>query len=935
MHRSLQPLLLALLLVAGATALQAQYADPIWIRGGNPTPVVSLVYSPNGQFIASVGFDGAIKVWDIASSRVYRTFIGANATSVSFFPDNTKLASGSVDGTVKIWNINTGAQVLSFAGHNGKVSGVAVTSNGASIATAGGDNLAKLFNATTGVVQQTFTGHTGPVLSVSLSADGQKVLTGAQDKSVRLWNAANGSLVRTWNDTNSRSYVVISDDGKYIAYAGGQCFFTSTGCGVNIYDANTGAEVKRFTGGSGPHRLDVQGVAYSSNGKYIASAGLDGNVYVYRADSVNLTPAVRIRHAFGPRAYAAANACRFSPDNKYLASGGDDKVLRIWDITTGSSSLIVDSSNAVTSVAYVASANKVASGRRDGIVTVREATTGNITRIFSSIDSSQSPTDGRWTYIAGSSIDAVAFNSGATRLAIARADYSVIVIDPTTGSVIKKFDVGSQVSSIRYSPDGTKLLTGHRDNAVKTWNSTSGAPDKTFSAHTAAVTSVLWSSDGTKIISGSDDRTIKIWDATTANVIRTLEGHSGSVVALALSSDGKYLASADADTIRVWGFPAGTHYSTASGHGAAITALAFSADNSWVLSTSRDGAVKVWRPFSGYNSYTYGEYEGEGLTIALDGDHFMTGTSDGQTIYWPVKTGTTTGELASPMLISPADQATNVPSPFYTTWGRVAGTVLYDLQISTENTFTTGLVVNRTEIPDSTLVQAALATGTVNYWRVRATSPTANSAWTAPWKFTTAGNTQLDVPKLKLPADGTTNTPLTLTLEWESAVGAEFYALQVSTESGFGTKFLDSTHVDGTSFTVNGLVKNTTYYWRARSKNSIPKQTNFSTAWTFTTTAVTSVDPENGTSANSILRSVQPNPVGAIGSVLLHIERAGDVRVRIVDALGRDVATLHNGAMDAGDRIIGFDATRYNPGVYFVQVETNGHVETARINVVW
>ena len=67
------------------------------------------------------------------------------------------------------------------------------------------------------------------------------------------------------------------------------------------------------------------------------------------------------------------------------------------------------------------------------------------------------------------------------------------------------------VLSVAYSPDGTKIISGSRDNTIKIWDANTGQCLKTLEGHSNMISSVAYSPDGTEIISGSEDKTIKIW----------------------------------------------------------------------------------------------------------------------------------------------------------------------------------------------------------------------------------------------------------------------------------------------------------------------------------------------------------------------------------------------------------------------------------------
>ena len=85
------------------------------------------------------------------------------------------------------------------------------------------------------------------------------------------------------------------------------------------------------------------------------------------------------------------------------------------------------------------------------------------------------------------------------------------------------------MSSVSFSPDGTKVASGFDDKTVKLWDVTSGECLQTLEGHSDSVRSVSFSPDGTKVASGSFDDTVKLWDVTSGECLQTLEGHSDGV----------------------------------------------------------------------------------------------------------------------------------------------------------------------------------------------------------------------------------------------------------------------------------------------------------------------------------------------------------------------------------------------------------------------
>jgi hypothetical protein len=111
----------------------------------------------------------------------------------------------------------------------------------------------------------------------------------------------------------------------------------------------------------------------------------------------------------------------------------------------------------------------------------------------------------------------------------------------------------SFVSSVAFSPDGTRIVSGSSDKTVKVWDAATGAEALTLKGHTSGVRSVAFSPDGTRIVSGSSDKTVRLWDAATGAEALTLKGHTGPVWSVAFSPDGTRIVSGSYDkTVKVW-----------------------------------------------------------------------------------------------------------------------------------------------------------------------------------------------------------------------------------------------------------------------------------------------------------------------------------------------------------------------------------------------
>ena len=124
---------------------------------------------------------------------------------------------------------------------------------------------------------------------------------------------------------------------------------------------------------------------------------------------------------------------------------------------------------------------------------------------------------------------------------------------------------------------------------MKVWDADKGTEMLTLKGHTTRVSSVAFSPDGKRIVSGSDDKTVKVWDADKGTETLTLKGHTGGVSSVAFSPDGKRIVSGSGDrTVKVWDADKGTETLTLKGHTDLVSSVAFSADGKRIVSGSQD-----------------------------------------------------------------------------------------------------------------------------------------------------------------------------------------------------------------------------------------------------------------------------------------------------------------------------------------------------------
>ncbi|MEH2331614.1 serine/threonine-protein kinase [Nostoc sp.] len=309
------------------------------------------------------------------------------------------------------------------------------------------------------------------------------------------------------------------------------------------------------------------------------------------------------------------HAIAISPDGQFIASGSNDKTIKLWQVGTGKlvrqlGRWSSNHSNMVHSVAFspissnlsyqgesgksagVADLNRgiLASGSWDNTIKLWDVNTGKEIRTLTG--------HANW-------VNSVAFSPDGKFLASGSADCTVKLWQVQTGIEIQTFTGHSDpVSSVAYSPrtpttnsqERQLVASGSNDYTIKLWQIYTGRNIYTLTGHSFFVNCIAFSKNGEILASGSGDNTIKLWHINTGKEIRTLIGHSDSVWSVAFSQDGQFLASGSWDnTIKLWHIHSGREISTLTGHSNYVRCVAFSLDGQTLVSGSDDDTIKIWR----------------------------------------------------------------------------------------------------------------------------------------------------------------------------------------------------------------------------------------------------------------------------------------------------------------------------------------------------
>ncbi|MFF3558329.1 WD40 repeat domain-containing protein [Streptomyces tsukubensis] len=324
------------------------------------------------------------------------------------------------------------------------------------------------------------------------------------------------------------------------------------------------------------HTDTVRHIAWSPDGRRLATASRDGSARVHDADSGRSLVVC-------PGGGVMVESVTWSPDSARIATAGREQVVRLWNAGTGEPvGLLAGSSDICRQVAWSPDGTRIAAGCRDGTVRVWSADTGDLVH-----------------ELAGHQDDVwgVAWSSDGASLASASHDRTAIVWDPAAGTPVQVLGGHSDfVEGVAWSPDGRAVATGSGDHTVRVWDAATGTQLLLVRGHTDYVWNVAWSPDGRMLASASSDRTVRIVDSRNAEVLSVLHGHTDTVWGVAWSPSGDRLATGSTDgTAVVWDLlPRGAEDLLVAGHRGPVNQALWSPDESRIATASDDGTVRIW-----------------------------------------------------------------------------------------------------------------------------------------------------------------------------------------------------------------------------------------------------------------------------------------------------------------------------------------------------
>ncbi|MBD3886362.1 NACHT domain-containing protein [Phormidium tenue FACHB-886] len=445
---------------------------------GHTRWVRCVTFSPDGRTLASGSWDSTVRLWDVTTGQCLKVLQGHTdpVTSVTFSPDGQTCVSAGSDCTIRVWDVRTGQCMRILQKHSGWIWSIAFHPEGHTLASGGLDYRVILWDTETDTAFKTLSGYSLEIKSIAFHANGRTLASGSHDSTVKLWDIESGECSKTLQGHQSWVWcVAFSPDGQMLA--------SSSNYGnIRLWNTATG-QFQTLRGWTSIANL-VHCVAFSPEGQFLASTDTEPTIRVWdvktgecrtklpqpsRAWCVAFAPQRNVNRFIGISSVGISSPFPFGDAARtglILASGSDDRLVRLWDIDTGEClTALVGHTSMVFTVSFSPDGMLLASGSDDRLIKL-------------------------WDVCSGAGLKTLKGHTGV-------------------------------VWSVQFSPNGQILASGSHDKTVRLWDVDSGECLKTLD-HTSEVWSIAFSPDGHVLASSSTDGSIQLWQVETGDCVRMM-----------------------------------------------------------------------------------------------------------------------------------------------------------------------------------------------------------------------------------------------------------------------------------------------------------------------------------------------------------------------------------------------------------------------------
>lgn len=480
---------LVLALPVGAKILEevGTYGIAGFQHAGSLSEIVCL---SDGRHVLSSSRDECVRLWEIETGklvRAYRKTGSGDIWGIRMLPGEREFLAAGGSGEMIRYDLATGEVVKTYQ-HSDTAYRIAIHPDGKRFIGTDGNNNAILWNLETGEKLQTYSEHSGDVYTAIIVEGGETLITGSSDESFKKWNLETGKMIETYQGEKKGKFGDIytlsaSPDGSKFA-------MVSDDNRVRIYDSKTMEEIWKV-------KLpdDGQVIDWSPDGKFLATASDDKNLYILRAEDGKIErkiPVARLGHT----------PITFTRDGTKVISGGD-QLLHVHDVKTGE--------RVVPTLGLPVNPNGFEYAVVGNGGTLVMTGGGDELHVWSTDE----PDGSRRKFSEPRDISAMVLSRDGQFLALGGEGGDISVRNTNDFKIVTTLSTGRRVNGLVFTPDGTGLVSAGDDDRAIHWHLESGRKLRVFTGSSGNLSDLGISEDGEVIVTTGNDRTVRMWSMAT------------------------------------------------------------------------------------------------------------------------------------------------------------------------------------------------------------------------------------------------------------------------------------------------------------------------------------------------------------------------------------------------------------------------------------